>query len=204
MMKHLFLIALCVVAANAIVCPEDACSLMKCKAVTACNGRVTKGICGCCDVCIVSLREGERCHAYPFMGVPILSECGFNLVCSKHTGTCIKPLTFFAGSCEDRRAEAMSRRLLGTFIPKCEADGSYSPVQCHGSVCKCVTREGDEINGFSAHIGTKMSCNCARDFENYRKLNIVGKLFRCETNGDYKRQQCLGVVTHMTVSNKNY
>ena len=31
------------------------------------------------------------------------------------------------------------------FIPWCQADGSYSPLQCYQSYCYCVDRDGKEI-----------------------------------------------------------
>ena len=41
--------------------------------------------------------------------------------------------------------------LIGEFIPQCEDDGSYSPIQCWGSTgyCWCVDENGVEITGTS-------------------------------------------------------
>ena len=35
-------------------------------------------------------------------------------------------------------------KLIGAFVPKCEDDGSYKKIQCHGSTgyCWCVNDEG--------------------------------------------------------------
>ena len=53
-----------------------------------------------------------------------------------------------ATNCQKEYLEATSGPpLVGRFIPKCRADGSYDPMQCHGSTgfCWCVTKDGKEI-----------------------------------------------------------
>ena len=42
--------------------------------------------------------------------------------------------------CPAIRGSASSPGLLGAFVPQCEADGSFSQIQCHGSTgyCWCV------------------------------------------------------------------
>ncbi|XP_077569667.1 U20-hexatoxin-Hi1a-like [Stigmatopora nigra] len=39
--------------------------------------------------------------------------------------------------------------IVGAFIPKCEANGDYTPRQCHGSSghCWCVNEHGQEKPG---------------------------------------------------------
>ncbi|XP_068110862.1 nidogen-2 [Hyperolius riggenbachi] len=39
--------------------------------------------------------------------------------------------------------------LVGAFIPECDAEGNYVPLQCHGSTghCWCVDKDGNEIAG---------------------------------------------------------
>ena len=46
-------------------------------------------------------------------------------------------------------AVANSTGLIGEFIPQCEDDGSYSPIQCWSSTgyCWCVDENGIEISG---------------------------------------------------------
>jgi hypothetical protein len=58
MLKFLCLSVL-VAAAHAIVCPPNACQMVRCAAVTAesCGGTIKTngGFCGCCDACITEL-----------------------------------------------------------------------------------------------------------------------------------------------------
>ena len=61
-----------------------------------------------------------------------------------------KFVVFFTGvtKCQKEYLDATSGPpLLGRFVPTCRADGSYAPVQCHGSTgfCWCVTKDGKEI-----------------------------------------------------------
>ena len=39
--------------------------------------------------------------------------------------------------------------MIGAYVPQCDADGSYSSVQCHGSTgqCWCVDNTGAEVQG---------------------------------------------------------
>ncbi len=50
---------------------------------------------------------------------------------------------------------ANSTGLMGEFIPQCEDDGSYSPMQCWSSTgyCWCVDENGIEISGTSLGPG---------------------------------------------------
>jgi hypothetical protein len=47
-------------------------------------------------------------------------------------------------ACELQKAQ--SPALLGSYTPQCEKDGSYTPMQCHGSTgyCWCVDENGEE------------------------------------------------------------
>ncbi|XP_057405419.1 testican-3 isoform X2 [Balaenoptera acutorostrata] len=55
------------------------------------------------------------------------------------------------------------KKLLGQYVPQCDADGYYRPAQCHGSAgqCWCVDRYGREVAG-SRRRG---AADCAIDFE---------------------------------------
>ena len=56
-------------------------------------------------------------------------------------------LSFGQTPCLD--AVANSIGLMGEFVPQCESDGSFSPMQCWGSTgyCWCVDESGVEIVG---------------------------------------------------------
>ncbi|GAB1605669.1 hypothetical protein Ahia01_000849200, partial [Argonauta hians] len=96
--------------------------------------------------------------------------------------------------CHQLKSETEKAGLLGAFIPRCEPDGTFSRVQCHGSECFCSHSDGTQIPGFKApiHESQDMDCNCARDQFEYLKTKLVGKMFRCEPNGNYNKVQCLG------------
>lgn len=55
--------------------------------------------------------------------------------------------------CQAERQEALSLKMVGTFIPNCDPNGNYLPRQCNGSTgyCTCV----DTITGasISEHVG---------------------------------------------------
>ena len=66
----------------------------------------------------------------------------------------IIPFLFFSQTpCLDAVANATG--LIGEFIPQCEEDGSYSPMQCWSSTgyCWCVDENGIEIPGSSLGPG---------------------------------------------------
>ena len=62
-------------------------------------------------------------------------------------------LLFSQTPCLDEVANATG--LIGEFIPQCEEDGSYSPLQCWSSTgyCWCVDDYGVEIPGTSLGPG---------------------------------------------------
>ena len=77
----------------------------------------------------------------------------------------IIPLFFFSLTpCLDAVANATGS--IGEYIPQCEEDGSYSPLQCWGSTgyCWCVDEDGNEIPGTSLGPGEGMpNCNEQQD-----------------------------------------
>uniref|UniRef100_A0A0L8GHE0 IGFBP N-terminal domain-containing protein n=1 Tax=Octopus bimaculoides TaxID=37653 RepID=A0A0L8GHE0_OCTBM len=88
-MKYIFFIALSVVAASAYVCPPNVCSIVTCGTVENCaDGEIGKGYCGCCDICIKYLKEGDLCILEGLLEMPAITKCGHNLVCNEHTRTC--------------------------------------------------------------------------------------------------------------------
>ncbi|XP_074647605.1 equistatin-like [Tubulanus polymorphus] len=104
-----------------------------------------------------------------------------------------------AGNCkQDRDAkleELKKRPLLGAFIPQCDADGTYARVQYFGAATYCAAKDGHWISGYMARrANPDVDCNCARDQYEYQQLGMMGKLFACEKNGNYKSVQCSGSV----------
>jgi len=106
-----------------------------------------------------------------------------------------------AQSCAERVLEIKAANtngmpLLGQFIPQCEQDGSYSPRQCHGSVCTCTDSMGNQLGSYSGSIGSQMDCKCARDQDEYAKTGLIGKTFHCNDAGSYQRYACTGSVCY--------
>lgn len=58
-------------------------------------------------------------------------------------------------ACQQQKDEAIAKRLLGAFIPKCTADGKYESVQCHHDKgpCWCVDEVGQEVPGSRTQNG---------------------------------------------------
>ncbi|XP_078355343.1 equistatin-like, partial [Oculina patagonica] len=49
--------------------------------------------------------------------------------------------------CQEQRERSLQNRAPGSFIPQCTEDGSFENIQCQGSVCFCVDKDGNEISG---------------------------------------------------------
>ncbi|XP_077462107.1 uncharacterized protein nid2a isoform X4 [Stigmatopora argus] len=103
--------------------------------------------------------------------------------------------------------------LVGTFVPQCDANGEYTPQQCHGSTghCWCVNSQGQERPGTRSPPGTtpidckqterpKGHCELHRDgiqTTNPEGFPLVGAFVpQCDANGEYTPQQCHGSTGH--------
>ncbi|XP_055019138.1 nidogen-2 [Boleophthalmus pectinirostris] len=105
---------------------------------------------------------------------------------------------------------------VGAFIPQCEADGRYRPLQCHGSTghCWCVDNSGQEKPGTRTPPGTSPT-DCSRPDEPGRHKTqcehhrdsvqttspegypITGVFVpQCDANGQYISLQCHGSTGH--------
>ncbi|XP_056882959.1 nidogen-2 isoform X18 [Takifugu flavidus] len=106
--------------------------------------------------------------------------------------------------------------ILGVYIPQCDDNGLYRPLQCHGSsgYCWCVDSRGQEREGTRAAPGTstvdcdkadeperpKTHCQHHRDSvqttspEGYPILGAYRP--QCDTNGQYIPLQCHGSTGH--------
>uniref|UniRef100_A0A671U6H3 Nidogen 2 n=1 Tax=Sparus aurata TaxID=8175 RepID=A0A671U6H3_SPAAU len=103
--------------------------------------------------------------------------------------------------------------ITGAYVPQCDANGQYIPLQCHGSTghCWCVDTRGQERAGTRTPPGTatkdcdrperpKTHCEHHRDSvettgpEGYP---IVGAYVpQCDANGQYRSLQCHGSSGH--------
>ncbi|XP_018084587.1 nidogen 2 L homeolog isoform X1 [Xenopus laevis] len=110
-----------------------------------------------------------------------------------------------------------SRPVVGQFVPECDAEGNYVPLQCHGSTghCWCVDKLGEEIAGTRTQPG-RTSPNCADKgpeplrtpcLEKRQQLlgqlhsrgphPIVGQFVpECDVEGNYVPLQCHGSTGH--------
>uniref|UniRef100_A0A482Z8U4 U6-Hypotoxin-Hsp1a_1 n=1 Tax=Hypochilus sp. SGP-2016 TaxID=1905178 RepID=A0A482Z8U4_9ARAC len=94
----LCLLVACATVVTAIVCEEDFCDKVKCEDLSLCekkNGGLirTKGsYCGCCDICVRQLREGDSCNPEDelLLGIIAGAECARGLICDPSTRTCIR------------------------------------------------------------------------------------------------------------------
>merc|ERR1712168_156553 len=127
---------------------------------------------------------------------------GNKVDCSKFPANSYKCLEAKADA--DRRSSA---GIIGHFTPSCEADGSYSPEQCHGSTgyCWCTLADGKEVPGTRLR-GAKRDCRVHRTSDakvspkatikkcllERSKAKKTGKkhIPQCDKKGDYLSVQC--------------
>lgn len=197
--------------ASAIVCPPNACATVRCPYVTAasCKGIVSSGWCGCCNTCLKELMEGDLCMDQFLLGVPPTSQCTTGTHCDIHTHRCIRDKVTAKKSlhlCEIKRkqvndkllaAQKQGRPLLGLQVPRCDSNGDYEGKQFSGSQAYCVTKNGTAISGYMVNRweAGNMTCDCARDQYAYMKTGLIGRLFFCAPNGNYRSRQTNRAVT---------
>ncbi|XP_049425849.1 nidogen-2 isoform X2 [Epinephelus fuscoguttatus] len=143
---------------------------------------------------------------------------GDGFFCSQQQGQTGRPKS----QCEQHRdslqsgAEHGGRPIVGAFIPQCDSDGRYRPLQCHGSTghCWCVDERGRERAGTRTPPGTaptdcdkpdeperpKTHCEHHRDSvqttspEGYPILGAY--VPQCDDDGQYRSLQCHGSTGH--------
>ncbi|XP_077370479.1 uncharacterized protein nid2a [Festucalex cinctus] len=103
--------------------------------------------------------------------------------------------------------------LVGAFVPQCDANGQYTPQQCHGSSghCWCVDNKGQEKPGTRTPPGaTPIDCDKPERDKSHCELHrdsiqttspegypLVGYFIpQCDANGKYTSQQCHGSSGH--------
>ncbi|GAB6026426.1 hypothetical protein CHUAL_012627 [Chamberlinius hualienensis] len=207
-----FILFACVQYILAYVCTSNYCDQNPCSVDINCekknNSRTIKngGTCGCCDICILQLELGDPCNP-ELVAIPS-SECGSGLTCSQD-GVCVKRNE---SQCINEQMEYDDLRNKGYIVPgktrpKCDYWGYYDSVKCiAGSVCFCVSKEGERIFGtdFVGHENNIL-CNCSRD-ANYLLTSLATtKAFsygsenytspppfaHCLPNGNYDPLQCV-------------
>lgn len=79
--------------------------------------------------------------------------------CASPEGKAISNGTFGLVSCDcfSQKYEAVKKGLLGSFIPQCDKDGSFSKMQFDEGYLWCVTSEGEQITNKTRGL---KSCNC--------------------------------------------
>ncbi|XP_035854461.1 nidogen-2 isoform X4 [Sander lucioperca] len=143
---------------------------------------------------------------------------GDGFYCSQTEGQTVRPRS----QCEQHRDRLQSGMEQGgppspgAFIPQCDSDGRYQPLQCHGSTghCWCVDFRGQERTGTRTPPGTapkdcdrpdepvrpKTHCEHHRDSVQTTSPGgypIVGAhVPQCDANGQYTQLQCHGSTGH--------
>ncbi|XP_078147276.1 nidogen-2 [Centroberyx gerrardi] len=106
--------------------------------------------------------------------------------------------------------------ILGAFVPQCDAEGQYAPLQCHSSTghCWCVDSRGQERAGTRTAPGTppkdcdkpdepeSPKTHCEQHRDNIQTTSpegypIIGAFVpQCDANGQYRPLQCHGSTGH--------
>ncbi|XP_049425855.1 nidogen-2 isoform X8 [Epinephelus fuscoguttatus] len=106
--------------------------------------------------------------------------------------------------------------IVGAYVPQCDDDGHYTPLQCHGSTghCWCVDRRGQERAGTRTSPGTRpKDCDkpdvperpktfCEQHRDSVQTTSPEGYPIpgvfvpQCDSNGQYTTQQCHGSTGH--------
>jgi hypothetical protein len=87
-----------------------------------------------------------------------------------------------------------STGLLGAYKPQCEADGSYSTIQCHGSTgfCWCVGEDGEEVKGTRVGPGKQPDCSAVSSEPTYN----------CMASGTWSAVQIVWCCQHVGIGCK--
>uniref|UniRef100_A0A3Q3JDN9 Nidogen 2a (osteonidogen) n=1 Tax=Monopterus albus TaxID=43700 RepID=A0A3Q3JDN9_MONAL len=103
--------------------------------------------------------------------------------------------------------------LVGAYVPQCDANGQYTPLQCHGSIghCWCVDSNGQERPGTRTQPGAppvdcdrpeRARTHCEHHRDSVQTTSpegypIVGAYVpTCDDNGQYTPLQCHGSTGH--------
>ncbi|KAF4519115.1 hypothetical protein B566_EDAN010537 [Ephemera danica] len=136
----------------------------------------------CCPGCKQYLNQNEQCE-------PGLDNCLPGL-------DCVADVCAPSNVIEERCQSYPFREQL--WWPKCEADGSFAPVQCKGERltgrCFCYSREGERIFGQEWwNRSENMTCACSRRVEELKNANpdkLVDVTIHCSADGNFEALQC--------------
>ncbi|XP_054717276.1 SPARC-related modular calcium-binding protein 1-like [Uloborus diversus] len=178
-------------------CEKDFCEQLlekePCKELECKNGRILKNAttCGCCDLCVQQLAEGEKCKNR-VIGVIPDEECGTGLICDQNEKICVPTKCLLQEREYESVAAASGANVFMTPKPECDHFGFYKPVACiPGALCFCVNKYGERIFGMDSAKNEKdMNCECSRDFNEFPRQVRSGDFLRCLPNGNYAPLQC--------------
>ena len=64
------------------------------------------------------------------------------------------------GICQRQYQEHWKHPGMGRYVPRCNSDGSFDKVQCHGSSCFCVDQNGNRKSGsFMSQAVSQIRCS---------------------------------------------
>ncbi|GFY61319.1 nidogen-2 [Trichonephila inaurata madagascariensis] len=115
-------------------CEEDYCTRIvgKCPKLKCDNGRLIKNAttCGCCDICVEPLKEGDPCKTQIFAAMP-KQECGPGLTCDKTTKKCAWVNTKCVKDRKKYDSMSSSEEVsLKQSRPECDEFGYYISMIC--------------------------------------------------------------------------
>ncbi|KAK3612342.1 hypothetical protein CHS0354_011060 [Potamilus streckersoni] len=148
--------------ANSVRCPQIFCEKFRCTDVSACDGVIKRGFCGCCEICETEL------------------------------GPCAKERNDFKARLQHNQIKGMPPVGLslpvctpdGYYAAKqCRGSQCFC-VDKNGGRAQRYSANIWEVEG--------MNCECARDEFEYQESGLLGKVFNCASNGNYEPIQCTG------------
>uniref|UniRef100_A0A4Q8K3G7 U3-Liphistoxin-Lsp1b_1 n=1 Tax=Liphistius sp. SGP-2016 TaxID=1905180 RepID=A0A4Q8K3G7_9ARAC len=196
-------------------CDRYFCRRIICEPIDECSGGeiVAHGsLCGCCDVCVKRLGEGEACEGYkaPPGGIPKAEcklglECKLDLECKADTECKVCAIDESEIKCdivvkwrkklleESHHEEVYAKDL---WIPDCDEKGLFRAKQCKQKKCFCVNKDGKRIFGQEErHLAANMTCACSRAMsimQQQKKDSWMTKpQEHCTPSGDYDDLQCV-------------
>ncbi|XP_068135044.1 WAP four-disulfide core domain protein 8-like [Hyperolius riggenbachi] len=82
-------------------------------------------------------------------------ECKVGQKCCRGCGLACTDVVPGLTKCQKEHQEAMGSNAVGRFVPDCDKDGNYKPLQCSSSsgYCWCVTSDGEKVPGTDTRPG---------------------------------------------------